>query len=154
MAHAARRSKCRVGKIGGTIVIYFRFQLSRFCIVLILLSCAAKLDGATTNDFFTQGITAYRAGQFSEAATSFTKANENRPVSGTLDNLGLTEWRRGRAGAAILSWERAQWLDPFDSNSKENLQFARQVTQLDAPRLKWFETLSIWLPSSAWAWLV
>lgn len=130
----------------------------RFChpgcfIVLILLACVVGANGAMTNDFFQQGVFAYRAGQFSEAAAAFARANDKHPAAGTLDNLGLTEWRRGHAGLAILSWERAQWLTPFDSRAKENLRFARQITQLDAPQLKWFEAASGWLPSSAWAWM-
>jgi tetratricopeptide (TPR) repeat protein len=130
-----------------------RFWLPGCWMTFILLGCVAKSEGAATNDFFTQGIAAYRAGQFSEAAAAFARANDKHPAVGTLDNLGLTEWRRGHAGAAILSWERARWLAPFDSRADENLRFARQVAQLDAPRLKWFEAMSAWLPSNIWAWL-
>jgi hypothetical protein len=34
-----------------------------------------------------------------------------------------------------------------------NLKFARQVAQVDAPQLKWFETASTWLPPDVWVWL-
>ena len=68
-------------------------------------------------------------------------------------NLGIAEWRRGYAGAAILAWEQARWIDPFDSRAGADLKFARQAAQLDAPQLKWFEAASTWLPPAAWAWL-
>ena len=68
-------------------------------------------------------------------------------------NLGLAEWQRGHAGAAILAWEQARWIDPFDSRAEANLKFARQVAQVDAPQLKWFETASTWLPPNTWVWL-
>jgi hypothetical protein len=122
-------------------------------IVLALLSCAAKLQGAMPNDFFTQGVAAYRAGQFAAAAKAFEQAAASRPAVGSLVNLGLAEWRCGHAGPAMLAWERAQWMDPFDPRGGENLRFARQVTQLDAPELKWYEAVSVWLPPEVWLWL-
>lgn len=131
----------------------FRPRLPGCCFFLAVLSCAAKLNGAATNDFFADGVAAYREGQFVAAATAFEQAATNRPAVGTLLNLGLAEWRRGHAGPAILAWQQAQWLDPFDPRAGENLRFAYQVTQLDAPQLKWFETVSTWLPAEAWLWL-
>jgi hypothetical protein len=68
-------------------------------------------------------------------------------------NLGLAEWQRGHAGAAILAWERAMWIDPFDARAAQNLKFARTVAQVDEPQLKWFETASTWLPPNAWVWV-
>lgn len=131
----------------------FRLRLLNCCLVLAVLGCAAKLNGAVTNDFFAQGVAAYRNGQFALAAQVFGKAAASRPAVGTLLNLGLAEWRRGQAGPAILAWERAWWMDPFDPRAGENLRFARQVAQLDAPHLRWYEAVSSWLPADAWLWL-
>ena len=94
-----------------------------------------------------------RAGQFPEAAAAFEKSAQARPAAGTLVNLGIAEWQRGHAGAAILAWEQARWIDPFDPRAGANLKFARQVAQVDEPQLKWFETASTWLPPDAWVWL-
>ena len=68
-------------------------------------------------------------------------------------NLGIAEWQRGHAGAALLAWERAQWIDPFDARAESNLKFARQVAQVEAPELKWFETVSTLMSPNAWLWL-
>ena len=68
-------------------------------------------------------------------------------------NLGLTEWQHGHAGAAILAWERAAWIDPRDESATQNLRFARAVAQVDEPELRWFEISSTWLPPNAWVWL-
>jgi hypothetical protein len=65
----------------------------------------------------------------------------------------LAEWQRGHAGAAILAWERAAWLNPFDELATQNWKFARTVAQVDEPQLKWFETASMWLPPDAWVWI-
>jgi tetratricopeptide (TPR) repeat protein len=111
------------------------------------------LARAATNDFFAQGMKLSRAGQFAGAAAAFGKSAQARPAAGTLVNLGIAEWRRGHAGAAILAWERARWIDPSDARAGANLKFARQVAQVDEPQLKWFETASTWLPPDAWVWL-
>ena len=65
-------------------------------------------------------------------------------------NLGVGEWENRRIGPAILAWERAQWLDPLNTNAAANLRFGRTEAQLEAPRLAWFEVASTWLPANAW----
>jgi hypothetical protein len=108
---------------------------------------------AVTNDLFLQGLEEYRTGQFTEAARSFRAGTERDPASGTLVNLGLTEWRRGRAGPAILAWEQARWIDPFDTRARANLAYARQLTGVESPDFSWNERASAWLPANAWAWI-
>jgi hypothetical protein len=122
-------------------------------IFLALFFCAAETGHTATNDLFSQGIEFSRAGQFPEAAAALGNLAQAQPASGTLVNLGLAEWQRGHAGRAILAWERAQWIDPFDSRARTNLKFARQVAQVDEAPLKWFESASTWLPPNAWFWL-
>ena len=141
----------------GFTIYDLRFQIElRYLvcfIVLAVLLAAVNLRGAVTNDFFAEGVQLSRDGQFPEAAAAFEKAERVRPAAGTLVNLGIAEWRRGRAGTAILAWEQAQWIDPLDSRAGANLHFAREVAQVDPPQLKWFEAASTWLPPNAWAWL-
>lgn len=123
-------------------------------IIWAAIFCAAEIcQAAATNDFFARGVELIHAGQFPEAAAAFENSARAQPAAGTLVNLGIAEWQRGHAGAAILAWEQAQWIDPFDSRAAANLKFARQVAQVDAPQLKWFEIASTWLPPNAWVWL-
>lgn len=124
-----------------------------FFAVLVALVCAINSGRAATNDFFARGVELSRAGQFPEAADAFKNSAKLQPAAGTLVNLGLAEWQRGHAGAAILAWEQARWIDPFDPRAEANLKFARQAAQVDEPQLKWCETVSTWLPPDAWAWL-
>ena len=122
-------------------------------LLLVMLGLVGIGRAADTNDFFAQGVAAYRAAQFAVAAQAFEKSAAQEPAAGTLVNFGLAEWQRGQPGRAILSWEQARWLDPGDQRAKDNLQFARELAQLDSPQLDWFETASTWLPSDAWVWL-
>ena len=123
------------------------------CLAFAALFFPMDLCRAVTNDFFAQGVALSRIGQFPEAAAAFEKSAAALPASGTLVNLGLAEWQRGRAGAAILAWEQARWIDPFDPRAGANLKFARSAAQVDEPQLKWFETASTWLPPNVWVWL-
>lgn len=125
----------------------------RIAIVLAVMVSSLASVRAATNDDFAQGLAAYRIGQFATAAQAFENAAAVQPAAGAFVNLGLAEWQRGHSGSAILAWEQALWIDPFNKPAAEDLSFARQVTQLDAPQLNWFETLSSWLPSAAWLWL-
>jgi hypothetical protein len=125
----------------------------RGCVILAALFLAVNFSRAVTNDFFARGVEFSRAGQYPEAAAAFAQAAQAQPAAGTLLNLGLAEWHRGHAGAAIVAWEQAQWIDPFDTRAVTNLNFARQVAQVDAPELRWPETISTWLPPNAWVWL-
>ena len=102
---------------------------------------------------FQQAVEAYQAADFSRAAQAFRQSVAVHPASGTLQNLGNAEWQLGRAGEAILAWEQALWLNPFDHNARNNLRFARAALQLDAPELKWYEAAAGWLPANWWAWI-
>lgn len=119
------------------------------CVVL----AAGSTVGAATNDSFARGVEAFQAGQFSAAAKELREAAVREPASGTLLNLGLAEWRRGRAGAAIQAWERVLWIDPRDARARANLAYARQFTGVESPDLTWYERASTWLPVNAWAWI-
>ena len=129
------------------------FRLGIWAVLVAALVCVLPACQAATSDFFAQGIKFSRAGELPEAAAAFEKSARALPASGTLVNLGIVEWRRGHAGAAILAWEQARWIDPFDSQAEVNLLFARELAQVDTPQLKWFEAASTWLPPDAWAWL-
>ena len=87
------------------------------------------------------------------AADAFRQSVTLQPASGTLQALGNAEWQQHRTGDAILAWEQALWLDPFNQSARQNLRFARKTAQLEAPELAWYEVISTWLPVSWWAWI-
>jgi hypothetical protein len=102
---------------------------------------------------FISGTQAYKASDFDGSAAAFRRSAALQPASGTLQNLGLAEWQRAKVGPAILAWEQALWLDPFNQSARVNLRFARKAAQLEAPDLSWNEVVSGWLPINWWAWL-
>lgn len=122
-------------------------------ISIVFLLAGIVCVSAGGEDSFQSGVTAYEKRDFNEAARSFREAVVAQPASGTFQNLGNAEWKRGRTAEAILAWERARWLNPFDASSRNNLKFARDAAQLEAPVLAWYEVASTWLPSGAWVWI-
>ena len=130
-----------------------RFRFARWEFLLVLLSGLAMNGQSATNDPFPAGVAAFEAGRFAEAARDFRAAAVAQPATGTLLNLGLAEWRRGRAGAAMLAWEQVLWLDPFEARARANLQYARNFAGVEPADYSWFERVSTWLPVNAWAWL-
>jgi tetratricopeptide (TPR) repeat protein len=119
---------------------------------VVLLVCLFRADAAPVPDRFNAGIEAYRAGDYARSAQAFRDCAAAQPSAGALRNLGNAEWQRGRTGEAILAWERALWVNPFDRNARNNLRYARATAQLEAPELTWAETASTWLPLKWWAW--
>src|ERR1019366_7185980 len=113
----------------------------------------ALRNGTAAETHFNAGLEAAHTGEYAAAAQEFQASLAEQTAPGTLLNLGLAQWRSGRAGEAILSWEQAQALDPFDKNMRGNLAFARQSAQLETPELTWCETIAAWLPSNWWAWI-
>jgi tetratricopeptide (TPR) repeat protein len=122
-------------------------------IFLLMIALQAAPVSLFTAEEFSTGVAALQAGNLTEAKNIFENQIQTRPSAGALVNLGNIEWQSGHAGAAILAWERAAWIDPFDKNAKQNLDFAREAAQVEAPELRWFESASLWLPPDAWVWL-
>jgi len=127
-----------------------------FALVALLLALGAwpiSASARSAESLFQAGAAAYRAGQYPRAAEAFHESVALRPAAGTLQDLGNARWLCGRTGSAILAWEQARWLDPFNSSVRQNLRFARKTAQLEAPDLAWYEVVSTWLPASWWAWI-
>src|SRR5437899_4204980 len=118
--------------------------------IALLLSIVGP---ARADALFREGIEAYRAANYSDAAIQFRAATRLQPSSGALQNLGLAEWQRGHTGEAILAWEQARWLDPFNHAADGNLKYVRRLAQLEAPDLAWYEAASSALPMNWWVWI-
>jgi tetratricopeptide (TPR) repeat protein len=117
------------------------------------LAAAAACSAGSADALFQDGAAAYRAGDYSQAVQAFSQSAALRPASGTLQNLGNAQWQAGQAAPAIVAWEQALWLDPFNRAARNNLRFARKIAQVDAPEVSWYEVISTWLPIDWWAWM-
>ena len=138
---------------------WFVHRLSSFGLPLVALILLAwcvwpsTASALSAQDLFQAGVTAYRTNDYARAAEAFRQSAMLQPASGALQNLGNAEWQRHRTGEAILAWDQALWLDPFNQSARQNLRFARKQAQLEAPDLAWYEVISTWLPVDWWAWI-
>ncbi len=130
-----------------------RLIVFTFLLPIAMFAADIRTSAVSETNLFSIGVSAYRAGNFAQAAKAFRGLNARRLSSGALQNLGNAEWQNGRTGKAVLAWEQALWLNPFDQNARNNLRYARETAQLEAPELTWYEIASSWLPASGWAWL-
>ena len=118
--------------------------------LMAMLVATAHNCQAVGETHFRAGVTAYEAGQYDLAARAFSDALAEKTTPGTLLNLGLAEWRGGHTGEAVVAWEQAAWLDPFNHDTQKNLLYARETAQLSPVELTWFEQASAWLPANCW----
>lgn len=128
-----------------------RTLLNTVCLAGFLV--AGNGLSAPADALFRFGTNSFNAGEYVQAATAFAQAAALEPSGGTLQNLGLADWQCGRTGPAILAWEQALWVDPFNQPARMNLRFARRIAQLEGPDLNWAEVVSSWLPANWWAWV-
>ena len=118
---------------------------------VIWLAFASAARGET-NDF-ERACSAYDTRDFAGAAQLFGDEIKRAPSAEAWRNLGNAKWQAGHPGPAILAWERALWINPYDADAAASLRFARQSAQLAELPLRWWETFSTCLPANAWAWL-
>lgn len=122
-------------------------------IIAILTTAFVTRQPASTPDAFTSGVAAYTTNDFPLAAKLFAETAAEAPRSGAFQNLGNAEWKNERTTEAIIAWERAAQLNPLDHNAGNNLKFARNAAQIEAPELTWCEIAASRLPANVWAWL-
>lgn len=130
----------------------FGLRTSVFGLLVVPLLSLSAL-ASTSDALFHTGVAAYHSADYALAAQAFRQSVALQPASGALQDLGNAEWQCQRAGPAILAWEQALWLDPFNGAARQNLRFARKTAQLEAPELAWYEVISTWLPVTWWAWI-
>lgn len=130
----------------------FDFLLKPASVTALSMLWMASIASADMMSDWRAGTNAFIVGEYEAAAAGFRSVAASAPASGALQNLGLAEWHSGNTGFAILAWEQALWLDPFNRAAAQNLAFARHAAQLVSPDLAWFEVPSQWLPPNWWPW--
>jgi hypothetical protein len=128
-------------------------RILKFFTLIFAWQAIAQNSWAAGETHFRAGVTAYETGQFELAAQGFKDSLAEQPAAGTLINLGLAEWQGRHVGEAIVVWEQAGWLNPFDRAAPQNLSYAREIISVNPLELTWYEKASTWLPANCWTWL-
>ena len=120
-------------------------------LLLAAFTASLRAEASKPDDRFRKANAAYTSGDFAEAAGELRELVSEGKFSGAaLHNLGNSEWKVGRPGHAVLAWERARSVNPFNQNTEANLRFARNKARVEAPVLGWHERYSTWLPGGWW----
>jgi tetratricopeptide (TPR) repeat protein len=100
------------------------------CLLAVLIAGVAPARAAASHPAaerqFAEGNAAYEARRYDDAVKAYEKVlGAGLADPRVLFNLGNAEYRLGRLGPAILSWERALRFDPSDDDARANLELAR-----------------------------
>ncbi|MFA5119388.1 MAG: SH3 domain-containing protein [Candidatus Omnitrophota bacterium] len=105
------------------------------CVVTPAAMFAQSVPAADEEKLFAQANDFYRAGKYKEAADMYEQIAGNGFVNGNLYyNLGNSYFKEGEIGKAILNYERAGQFMPYDSDLKENLDYARSLVNAISPQ--------------------
>lgn len=108
-------------------IIILLVTCSLFCLAASSV-CAADRP-SEPNQLFYQGNTLYQARDYLDALLAYDKILELGVESGNLYyNIGNGFFKLNNYGYAILFYERARRIMPYDSDIRSNLDYARSLT--------------------------
>ena len=117
----------------------FGLRSSAFGFLLAPLLSLSAL-ASSSDALFQTGVTAYRAADYTVAAQRSANPSPSNPPPARCRTSATPNGSNSRTGDAILAWEQALWLDPFNEFARQNLRFARKTAQLEAPELAWYRS--------------
>ena len=130
------------------------FILSAFLIFTAVLFCRAQ----DTEKVFKDGVEAYAGGDYLMAIESWEKLiSSGYSSAGLYYNLANANFKAGSLPGAILYYEKALLLKPFDEDIRYNLEIVRTYISDEfetVPEIffvKWVKMLSLIFNSNQWA---
>ena len=148
---ARGRARLRPGRACSPVPVFFVKRVFILFAVIVALLGALPAQGA--EDVFAPGRKAYSAGQFTNAARFFQGELKRAPSAEAWHNFGDAAWQAGHPGEAVLAWQRALWINPYQTNAAASLRFVNGLGQFSELSLAWTEKYSTWLPANLWAGL-
>jgi len=136
--------------------------MNRFCLLpvsmflLILFSCimptgTLRAQDRQDHDFFTSANQAYLRGQYADALALYRQTAEQAGYSAALlYNMGNCYARLQKTGPAILVYEQARFLAPFDPDIRTNLSLVRSRANLPDPQHTWWQKGLALLNADQW----
>ncbi len=136
--------------------------LNRNILVLLLLVFSVRSVGAQEerSEKFNKGVEYYTASNFQAALDKWLEIYDTGYRSAALSyNIANAYFKLNNIPGAILFYERALLLKPADNNINYNLQITRSLVVdkfEEIPELffiRWFDFLSLLLPTNTWAFI-
>jgi tetratricopeptide (TPR) repeat protein len=123
-------------------------------IFFILIFLSTTVYSMPNNDEFVKGCDFYKNGEYENALEQFKSLEEINSGENILYNIGNTYFRLGKVGLALVYYERAKRISPFDDDINFNIKFLSGmindpdyeqtlISKMDLTKIKLF--LSIFL---------
>lgn len=133
--------------------------MKRFIYILIMIMISLPVSSsANEQSMIKKGNQAYANGKYETAAAYYDSVLARGKESAKLYyNLGNAHFKQDNLAQAILNYERAKKLAPFNDQINHNLKFARQRQKDDIEQLpvmfyvRWWNTLTNLFPLHSWA---
>ena len=101
----------------------------RICLTLFLSLCAICLQAQNVDAIFSKANKNYNLGSYKEALKGYDSIVQLGVHSPELYfNMGNAHYKLNRIAPSILSYEKAQLLDPTNEDIQHNLRFAQNMT--------------------------
>ena len=127
-------------------------------ILLLVLPFAADAQDSYPDSLWNRGVTAYEAGLWTDAASSFEAiAATGIESADVYYNAGNAYFKAGDYPKAILNYERALKVDPSHKDARFNLEFASSQVQDKIDSVPefflrgWMRNLCYTMGSNSWA---
>ncbi|MDQ8206537.1 hypothetical protein QEH52_03390 [Coraliomargarita sp. SDUM461003] len=120
--------------------------LPLYLLALLLASPLAQADS------FSDGLDAYHAAQYAEAASAFERSLAESESAAARHNLALSLFQQGKAADAVWQLERAVRLAPTNRNYLYKLGALRQQLGLYKVPTTWWQSAANLLSQQTWIW--
>ncbi|MGB3773937.1 MAG: tetratricopeptide repeat protein [Leeuwenhoekiella sp.] len=101
----------------------------RYLILIIICLFFSKMYSQEAEGYFEKGNKAYASGNFQEAIDAYNQVLDAGQESAALYfNLANANYKLNRIAPSVYNYERALQLNPNDSDIKNNLVFAQNMT--------------------------
>jgi tetratricopeptide (TPR) repeat protein len=128
-------------------------------IVCLLLAQATWLSaGSDSGKWMEEAITAYQQADYEGAIALYESVlASGQHSTGVYFNLGNACYKAGHLGKAVLNYERALLLDPYNKEVTENLNFVQQQIEPTVEAIPpfflqaWWDSLRSVFSSTLWA---
>lgn len=127
-----------------------------FCLGLFLIGTSkahGKTNGIGPTQAFNQANVLFETGKYPEAAAAYEAIARAGKVSANLYfNLGTAHLKAGELGRAIFYLRQSEQIAPRDTDTRANLQFAREKAASGRPlKTNLWRDLTDWLTLGEWA---
>ena len=126
-------------------------------IITIVISLAVSFAAFAQQELTQQADSAYMRDDFKGALSAYTDLQQKYGTSSWLYyNIGNCQYRLGHPGLAIVNYERALRMDPFNDDARTNLEFVNtKITDDPGDRgmfiSKTLSAIATSMPANLWA---